>query len=289
MSPTSRLREHVARLEAEHPPLDMGTVDFTVDRPDEVASRYGRVLDYMARTELEVERNVLELDVLLPHPPEVDQYFYRSVWAPQEAAHGHILDRLQLELGLPPAQPDLSGVPVKLRLLGGIAHVPAVQDVVRMLYYLTGMTTERTAVLAYQHLFDGLIEMGEEPIATTAVAPIRRQEPGHFAFYQMSARALWTRLSPWQRWLTRRLRSLSFAPVGATGPEHLRQVGDMMLAFGIDSDHDMHEFVGTVARLEADLLHARAAGLDAPGYVIDSFARCLELARSPSPADPHGR
>lgn len=273
-----RLDVHVARLAEEHPPLDVAAVDFTVRHPEQVASRYGRVLDYMARAELEVERNILELDVLLPDPPELDQYFYRHVWGPQELQHGLILARLQVELGLAPPRPEVSTIPLKLRLLGGIAHVPAVQDVVRMLYYLTGMTTERSALLAYQHLHDGLLEIGETAIATTAVAPIRRQEPGHFAFYQLSARGLWENMRPWQRWLTRRLRSVSFAPVGANSTDQMRQVGEMMLAFGISGRAGVSGFARTVARLEAELLWAQAAGLGAPPYVLDSFARCLELA-----------
>ena len=41
----------------------------------------------------------------------------------------------------------------------------------------------------------------------TIVAPIRRQEPGHYAFYKMSARGLAAQLAPWQRWLVRRMRT----------------------------------------------------------------------------------
>lgn len=273
----------MARLEQEHPPLEVGSVDFTVNRPAEVIERYGRVLDYMARAELEVERNVLELDVLMPDPPELDRYFYREVWAPQELQHGPILDRLQAELGLRLSSPNVSAIPLKLHLLGGIAHLAAIQDVVRMLYYLTGMTTERSAVLAYQHLHEGLVAMGEDAIAVTAVAAIRRQEPGHYAYYQMSARELWPRLSPWQQWLTRRLRSASFAPVGANSQQELRQVGEMMLAFDIQERDSIDRFARTVARSEAELLWAQRAGLDAPDYVANAFARCLDLARAPSP------
>jgi hypothetical protein len=55
-----RLVDQVERLGAEHPPIDVASVDFTVRRPDLLLERFGRVLDYMARAELEVERNVLE-------------------------------------------------------------------------------------------------------------------------------------------------------------------------------------------------------------------------------------
>ncbi|WP_435769498.1 GTP-binding protein LepA [Nocardioides sp. SYSU DS0651] len=276
----ARLRDHVDRLEQEHPPLDSNSVDLTVRDARAVRERYGRVLDYMARAELEVERNVLELDVLLPDPPELDRHFYRDVWGPQELQHGLILDRLQVELGLQPSEPNMSDVPVKLRVLGAIAHLPAVQDVVRMLYYLTGATTERSALLAYHHLHDGLREMGETAVAETAVAPIRRQEPGHYAYYQLSARDLWRTMSPWQQWLTRRLRSVSFAPVGADSTAQLAQVGEMMQAFDLGTPQQVVRFAGAVTRLERELLAAQDEGLGAPSYVVESFRRCLSLAEA---------
>ena len=127
----------------------MADVDFTVKDPVGFERRYGAVLDYMARVELEVDRNVLELTTMLPDPPEIDRYFYADVWQPQEIQHGRILDRLQVELGRPSTVADTDTVSAKLRLLGTLAHLPAFQDVCRMLYYLTGMSTERSAVLAY--------------------------------------------------------------------------------------------------------------------------------------------
>ena len=51
-----RLRDHVDRLGEEHPPIDLATVDFTVRDPATTTARFGHVLDYMARVELEVDR-----------------------------------------------------------------------------------------------------------------------------------------------------------------------------------------------------------------------------------------
>ena len=107
-----------------------------------------------------------------------------------------------------------------------------------MLYYLTGMSTERSAVLAYNLLHDGVAEMGETAVAETIVAPISRQEPGHYAFYKMSARGLAEQLAPWQRWLVRRLRALSFAPVGANNAEQKADFGDLMETLGITATLD---------------------------------------------------
>lgn len=273
----TRLAEHVDRLGTEHPPIDLASVDYAVLRPDVFNARYGHVLDYMARVELEVDRNVLELTTLLPDPPEIDRRFYAEVWQPQETRHGIILDALQVELGRPPAQPDLTSVGMKLRVLGALAHLDAFQDVCRMLYYLTGMATERSAVLAYNLLHDGVVEMGEDAVARTVIAPIKRQEPGHYAFYQLSARGLWAQLAAWQRWLVRRMRSFSFGPVGANDDGQKADFGDLMRTLGIDRQAD--DFAGQIARVERDLLWAHKRGLTVPPYVAAAFREAVELAQ----------
>jgi hypothetical protein len=277
-STEQRLVEHVDRLGEEHPPIDLAGVDFTVRDAAAVNARFGHVLDYMARVELEVDRNVLELTTMLPDPPEVDRHFYADVWQPQEVRHGQILDELQVRLGRPPAQPDLDTVSVKLRLLGALGRLPQVQDVSRMLYYLTGQATERSAVLAYNLLHDGLTELGETAAAETVVAQIRRQEPGHHAFYAMSARGLAAQLAGWQRWLVRRLRALSFAPVGANDAGQLADFGDVMTTLGIH--RDLERFATMVGRVEAELLGAAERGLAVPPYVVAAFREAVELARA---------
>ncbi len=129
----ARIAEHVDRLGEQHPPLPLGPVDRTVHDPRAVAARFGAVIDYMARVELEVERNVLELLLLLPGVGETDRRFYQDVWGPQEVQHGLILDRLQTDLGLAPAEPDVDGVSGRVRVLGALAHLAPVQDVVRLM------------------------------------------------------------------------------------------------------------------------------------------------------------
>jgi hypothetical protein len=272
-----RLAEHVERLAEEHPPIRLDSVDFTVKRPHELADRFGHVLDYMARVELEVDRNVLELTTMLPDPPDIDRHFYADVWQPQEIQHGLILDRLQIELGREPAEADLDSVGIKLRILGMLAHLGPFQDVCRMLYYLTGMSTERSAVLAYNLLHRGTLELGETAIATTVVGQIKRQEPGHYAFYQLSARGLWSELAAWQRWLVRLMRRISFAPVGANNTGQKADFGDVMASLGIASDTD--EFAEQVSRVEQELLWARQRGLRVPNYVAAAFREAVDLAR----------
>lgn len=276
-----RLRDHVERLGEEHPPIDLASVDFTVHDPATTNARFGHVLDYMARVELEVDRNVLELTTMLPDPPAVDRRFYADVWHPQEIRHGEILDELQVRLGREPAVTDLDTVSLKMRLLGLLSHLTPVQDVVRMLYYLTGQATERSAVLAYNLLHHGLRELGEHAAAETIVGPIRRQEPGHHAFYAMSARGLAEQLAPWQLWLVRRLRAWSFAPVGANDHVQRAHFGAVMAALGID--RDVERFATLVGRVEAELLGEVHRGLAVPPYVVRSFREAVELAAQPDP------
>jgi hypothetical protein len=273
-----RLVEHVDRLAHDHPPIRLDTVDFTVRRPREFEARFGHVLDYMARVELEVDRNVLELTTMLPDPPEIDRHFYADVWQPQEIQHGLILDRLQVELGRGPAAADIDSIGVKLRILGMLAHLGPFQDVCRMLYYLTGMATERSAVLAYNLLHRGTLELGELAVANTVIGQIKRQEPGHYAFYQLSARGLWTQLAAWQRWLVRLMRRISFAPVGANNAAQKADFGKVMATLGIADNAD--DFAHQVSRVERELLWARHRGLTVPDYVTRAFREAVELAAS---------
>jgi len=273
-----RLIEHVARLAVEHPPIDLDSVDYGVRNPVEFEARFGHVLDYMARVELEVDRNVLELTTMLPDPPEIDRVFYADVWQPQEVRHGLILDALQVHLGRRPAAADLDSLGLKLKVLGALSHLGAFQDVCRMLYYLTGMATERSAVLAYSFLHNGVMEMGEVGIAKTVIGPIRRQEPGHYVFYQLSARALWSELAAWQKWMVRLMRRRSFAPVGANNDKQNADFGDVMTTLGITDRFE--DFAEQIFRVERELLWAHASGLKVPDYVTAAFREAVELAQA---------
>jgi len=270
-----RLIEHVDRIEAEQPPVPLDSVDFTVLRPTVMRQRFGGVLDYLAWVELEVDRNVLELNTMLSDPPEVDVRFYRDVWHAQEIQHGVILDKLQTIIGRPPASPSTDVVSAKIRLLGALSHLSPVQDIVRMLYYLTGMSTERSAVLAYNRLHAGMAELGETAIAETAIAPIRRQEPPHYAFYKLSAIDLAGRLSPWQAWLTRRVRRLTWGPVGANTTVQKADFGGVLTA--LDMREGLTAFGAEISRVERDLLWERRRGLDVPTYVVDALREAVAL------------
>lgn len=271
-----RLREHVDRIEADHPPIPLESVDYTARDPELVSKRFGRVLDYMARVELEVDRNVLELITLLPDPPEIDRRFYAEVWQPQEIRHGLILDELQQRVGRPPTTPTVDGVGLKIRILGALGRISPVQDISRMIYYLTGMSTERSAVLAYNRLYNGLGEIDERALSETVIAPIRRQEPGHYAFYRLSAQGLAARLSPWQLWFVRRLRTIQWSPVGANDDDQKADFGDLLGTLGVTDELDY--FAREISRVERDLLFAQGRGMDVPPYVSKALREAVELS-----------
>ena len=276
---SQRILEHVQRLGEEHPPIELDSVDRGIRDPRAVAERYGHVIDYLARVELEVDRNVLELLVLLPDVSEVDRMFYADVWQPQEIQHGLILDRLQQDLGRAAAEPVLD-VSYKMRIMGALAHFSAIQDIARLLYYLTGASTERQAVLAYNTIHSGMTELGETAIAETIIAPIRRQEPGHFAFYRMSATELVHSgaLRPWQLYLARVLREKTYNLVGTNGQDRYRaQMGGVVTALGFDTDLD--KYAREVGRIEAQLLWAHEQGMDFPPYVMRALRESIDLYR----------
>lgn len=274
------LRRFAETLADQHPPLSLDDADLTVRDPDGLRLRYGKVFNYLARVELEVERNVLELRALLPNATETDRFFFEDVWSPQELQHGILLDAVQHELGMTPAPADVSGVSSKIRLAGSLSHLPGMSGVLRLLYYLTGAATERSAVVAYSRLLQGLRGTGERAIAETVIAPIRRQEPGHFAFYRMSAEALVRHegLSDWQLHLTRILRRRSFDLVGVNNREQRADFGDV--AQVLDLDRDRLETARQLSLVERELLWSQAKGLDVPAYVTRALDDAISLSVS---------
>jgi len=274
-----QIAEHVQRLAELHPPIPLDSVDRTVHDPARVAARFGYIIDYLARVELEVDRNVVELLRLLPDVDETNKTFYADVWYPQEIQHGLILDRLQTDLGRPAAEPHLD-VAVSIRVLGALAHLAPIQEVARLLYLLTGASTERQAVLAYNQLHGGLQEMGETAIATTIIRPIKQQEPGHFAFYQMSATAMLQDkvLRPWQLFLARVLRERTYNVVGTNGlPRYKTAMGRVAIDLGIDAD--VASYAREIGRVESRLLWAGRQGMECPPYIVAALRESIESYR----------
>lgn len=275
----TRIHEHVVRLGEKFPPVDLASADYTIHDPAAVRRRFAGPLDYMARVEMEVERNVLELAVMLPGVSETDRLFYADVWAPQEEQHGVLLDTLVQQLGLPPTQPDLDGPTASVRVLGALAHIPAIHEVIRLLYYLTGASTEKSAMLAYSSMSAELGAMGEHALKRTVIDAIKVQEPGHFAFYRMSAQEMIETgvLKPWQLRLARFIRSKAFSLVGATTPERKADFGGVLTGLGLADD--LERTVRDVSRLEHHLLWAQRQGMEVPAYAFKAFRDAADAYR----------
>jgi hypothetical protein len=275
----AKIAEHVARLGELYPPIPLESVDRTIKNAGLVRRRFGHVIDYLARVELEVDRNVLEILCLLPDADETDRTFYADVWQPQELQHGRILDRLQIDLGHTPAQPHMQ-VSFPIKVMGALASLKPIQDIAKLLYYLTGASTERQAVLAYNHLNDGLKEIGEAAISETIITPIKQQEPGHFAFYQMSATAMIQNrvLTPWQLFLARVLREKSYALVGTNAKRHYKaDMGGVVVGLGLDQN--LASYAREVGRVESRLLWAHKQGLEFPPYILKALRESVDLYR----------
>ena len=274
-----KIAEHVQRLGELYPPIRLDSVDRTIKRPELVMAKFGHVIDYLARVELEVDRNVLELLVLLPDVDDTNKTFYADVWQPQEIQHGLILDRLQQDLGRKPADPHLS-VSFKIKILGALASLKPVQDIAKLLYFLTGASTERQAVLAYNQINTGLRDLGETAISETIITPIKQQEPGHFAFYQMSATAMIQdkMLKPWQLFMTRVLREKSYNLVGTNNMKDFKaDMGGVVIDLGIDAD--LEGYAREIGRVESRLLWAQRQGMDFPPYILKALKESVELYR----------
>ena len=275
-----RIRDHVQRLGDRHPPIDLAAADYSLRDPQLVRARFGEALEYMARVEMEVERNVLELAVLLPGVSETDRLFYADVWGPQEEHHGILLDTLGQRLGMPPATPNLGPLPPQVRVLGALAHLPVVHEIIRLLYYLTGAATEKSAMLAYQAMSTELGEMGETAVKESVIDAIKVQEPGHFAFYRLSALEMVQAgaLAPWQLYLARFLRSRTFGLVGAKTPEQRAGFGGVLVNLGLEND--IERSLRDIVRVETQLLWAHQEGLAVPAYALASFREAADLYRA---------
>ena len=124
-------------------------------------------------------------------------------------------------------------------------------------------------------------ELGETAISETIITPIKQQEPGHFAFYQMSATAMIQDkvLKPWQLFLTRVMREKSYHMVGTNRMKRYQaDMGRVMADLGLDDD--LEGYAREVGRVENRLLWAHRQGMDVPPYVLKAFHRAVELARA---------
>ena len=142
-----------------------------------------------------------------------------------------------------------------------------------MLYYLTGMATERSAVLAYNLLHDGVIEIGEH--GRRADRDRADQAPGARPLRllpALGARPLGRSSPPGSGGWCAGCASLSFAPVGANNDD---AEGRLRRHAG-DAGHRPSGSTTSprqISRVERELLWAHRRGLTVPPYVARRSAR----------------
>ena len=135
-------------------------------------------------------------------------------------------------------------------------------------------------MLAYNQINTGLRELGETAISETIITPIKQQEPGHFAFYQMSATAMIQDkvLKPWQLFLTRVLREKSYNLVGTNAmKDYKADMGGVVIDLGIDAD--LEGYAREIGRVESRLLWAHRQGMEFPPYILKALKESVELYR----------
>jgi hypothetical protein len=135
-------------------------------------------------------------------------------------------------------------------------------------------------VLAYNQINHGMQELGETAISETIITPIKQQEPGHFAFYQMSATAMIQDkvLKPWQLFLTRVMREKSYHLVGTNRMKQFQaDMGEVMADLGLD--RDLEGYAREVGRVENRLLWAHKQGMEFPPYVLKALKESVDLYR----------
>jgi hypothetical protein len=267
------------RMEAEGP-LDLRGVDYTVADPALLRERLAPALDYFSRVEREVERNVLELQVLLPDADDRTRRFIR-VWEEQELPHGWVFDRLQAELGLPPSEPNLDRLGLSLRVAGVLAHVPGVHDALMYFYLTMGAMHERLTATGYDLLRDRLLELGAAGFAHTAVAPIRGQESTHYAYYRNAALLQRQRLQGWQLHLVRVLHQVTYQPIGVQERRQRSHFG--ATALHLSRTDDMTAFAAPVQKVADQLLRRQGDGLRLPRFVVRAMRDCVEAYRREQP------
>ena len=136
-------------------------------------------------------------------------------------------------------------------------------------------------MLAYNSINDGLREIGETAISETIIAPIKQQEPGHFAFYQMSATAMFQDrvLKPWQLFLTRVLREKSYNLVGTNAmPQYKADMGGVLVDLA-SRPVAWSGYAREIRRVESRLLWAHKQGLEFPPYILKALRESVDLYR----------
>ena len=121
---------------------------------------------------------------------------------------------------------------------------------------------------------------GEKADIEARIGQIKRQEPGHFAFYQISATQMIQDgvLAPWQLYVARVLREKGFALVGTNYvPRYQANLGGLMV--GLEIDQELLKYAKDIGRLEAKLLWANKNGMEFPPYFLEALRQSIDMYR----------
>lgn len=259
------------RLERK-PTLILDAIDYGLRDRDAVRSRLAAPLAYSQRVEAMVTG--LSIETLLPRSVGVDGYIHRflAVWEPDEQSHAMALERLLLELDIPPTPlPQDEPVPLHNRLAGRLGSLSVrMHETVELIYHSVGAMNERLAFSAYERMSEVLVELGEHGLVETLMKPLRRDESAHLGYYRTAARDLRNRVDRWQLAVARAIVTRTYAPVGAGDPRDKPAFGATLLALGGDDD-----LVERVQLLAESLLSVEDRSLRP--FVQRSFDRCRAL------------
>lgn len=279
----SRVQNFLAGV-AQNPdqlPIDVDSVDYDFKDPEVVAKSFAATLGYLARVELDVERNVQEVQVVFgDHLPEVDRTFV-DLWGPQELHHGYILERATEQLGLPAPAVDLNiGASLKAAGLLG-KYVPGLKDALFYSYMTTGVVTEAAASRIYRIWSDQLKLRGEGAFAVTAIDRINKQEPKHLAYYKMRGEQVRGTLSEWQLRLARAVKERSVPLTGVRNQWHKVQLGKLVMELTGGDEQLSPEYLELIMQVEnvyRKMMFYSENGGYVPGIVTRSIAECREIA-----------
>ena len=151
-----KIAEHVQRLGELYPPIRLDSVDRTIKNPRLVgaAVRARHRLPGAGRARGRPQRAGAALPAAGRRRHQQDLLRRRLAAAgdPARADPGPAAARSRPPT---PAEPHLD-VSFKIKILGALASLKPIQDIAKLLYFLTGASTERQAVLAYNRINDGL-------------------------------------------------------------------------------------------------------------------------------------
>lgn len=278
------LPQRLDKLENDHPPIDIDTVNFDIVDPRKLREGLGGALAYFARVERLVELNLLQLATLLPYSSDELKRFY-GVWSSQELPHAQIFEKLEGLLGIEPFELNLTDVSPSLKLGGAIAHIHRVHDVLELVYLTTGAMHERMTAYGYGNLKQQLLGMNEIALAETAISQIIPQESGHYSYYRAAAKETRDRLAPWQVRLAFLIRKHSYSPVGASDKTQRANFGRVAVQLGIEPK--LEQIATGIQNVAQELVADAHQGLKVPQFVLAAMQDAVARYRAGQATELH--